>query len=653
LLSARARIALCSCVAALASLAAPGAASAIIPSSQIGVPTGTTFPLIEPGKMITISGTAVGLSEVDINCYNHNEEGGFRTVIRKVPVTGGAFKAEVPLSNIYAALCQLRAVPAEDEKNYPPGTTSAFEGPLIVASNYTPEETWGYFASSSTLAGTFFFESAGSYAVESMLYSAAAHNDEFLFFGDADLRYDPPIKTRAAIQVDGANAYVAESTRELENHFETETKSPVALAGKPAITVTKSFDEATRQMSIHEEEPLVKCAPSNEYPAKAASCKSWASTGVTLVRTLQSSNEDHLGWLTDTWRSTDGAAHTVNARYYTEMYDHASGAMYEFPGEAAFAATKSKETKTIPAGPGMIQFKSVPALADAGNGEDPQGALTFDAAPTEPVVFTTGSVEKENISVFEMPYTKSVPAGGSSSTLRMAFVQSFSLTEARALAEGVLASYYPSVAIASPANGSATSSPTVTVNGTASDSLALSSLTVNGAAVAVGAGGAWSAAVALKPGANTITATATNQSGLARSAAETVTYTPSVAGKVGAPNGSSGRVTVKLACHGLAGSSCKVRLTLTTVEKLRHGRLTGLVAAHTKSKTVTVGSLVATIPAGSTRKVTIPLNGKGRKLLTRFHHLPAHLTATLEGPTGRASVFAQGITVRPSRPHRR
>ena len=41
-----------------------------------------------------------------------------------------------------------------------------------------------------------------------------------------------------------------------------------------------------------------------------------------------------------------------------------------------------------------------------------------------------------------------------------------------------------------------------------------------------------------------------------------------------------------------------------------------------------VGSLVATIPACSTRKVTIPLNGKGRKLLTRFHHLPAHLTAT-------------------------
>jgi hypothetical protein len=652
-LSVRARVALCCAVLAIVSLAAPGTAMAIPPASQIGTPSGTTFPLIEPGKTMTVSGTAEGLTEVNIRCYDKNEKEGWRQVAAKVPVKGGAFSTEIQLSSLYEGLCQLRAVPVGDETPYAPGTKAAFEGPLVVASNFTPEETWGFYGSSSTLTGSFFFEAAGSYAVESMLYSAAAHSDMYFFYGDADLMYyKAPVKTRPAIQVDGANAFVAESAKELEGEFEGELSKPVALSGKPVTTVTKAFD-AAHQVVIHEEEPLVKCTPSNEFPPKAAGCTSWASTGVTLVRTFQSSDEDHVGSVSDAWRSTDGAAHTVNARYYTEMYDHANASTYLFPGTPAFAATKKGETKTLPAGPGMILYKSIPGLSEEGNGEDPQGVIAYDAAPSEPIAVTLGSTEKERNNIFEMPYTRSVPAGGSSSTLRMAFVQSFSMTEAKTLAEAALAGYYPSVAISSPANGSATSNPTATVTGTASDAVALSSLSVGGAAVAVGAGGAWSASVALKPGANTITATATNQSGLAKSASETVTYTPSVAAKVGAVNGSGGKVTVKLGCHGLAGSSCKIRLTLTTVEKLRHGRLVGIAAAHTRSKTVTTASLVVTIPAGSTRKVTLRPNATGRRLLARFHRLPGHLTATLEGPTGKTPIFTQTITVKAPKKHKR
>jgi len=85
--------------------------------------------------------------------------------------------------------------------------------------------------------------------------------------------------------------------------------------------VTKEFNEATRQITIHEEDPVVKCSPGTEYPPefKTGGCTSFVSTGVTLVRTWQTSNEDHVAWPTDTWRSTDGAAHAVNVRYYTEL----------------------------------------------------------------------------------------------------------------------------------------------------------------------------------------------------------------------------------------------------------------------------------------------------------------------------------------------
>ena len=66
----------------------------------------------------------------------------------------------------------------------------------------------------------------------------------------------------------------------------------------------------------------------------------------------------------------------------------------------------------------------------------------------------------------------------------------------------------PSLQITSPANGAATHSSTISVTGTASDSLGLSSVTVDGSAVTVTAG-AFSTSVSLTPGSNTITAVAT------------------------------------------------------------------------------------------------------------------------------------------------
>jgi len=382
---------------------------------------------------------------------------------------------------------------------------------------------------------------------------------------------------------------------------------------------------------------------------------------VTLVRAWQTSNEDHVAWLTDTWRSTDGAAHTVNVRYYTELTGSAEGDVFRFPGEGGFAATnKAGETKTLPAGPGMILIKSAPGLSEGGNGENPQGVIAYDAAPSEPIAVTKAS-SKTKVNVFETPYQRTVPAGGTA-TLRMAFTQAFALPEAQALAEAAVASYYPAVSISSPASGSTITSatPAVTVSGTASDAVALSSLTVNGKAVAVAAGGTWSTSVPLTAGTNTITATATNQSGLSKSASVTVTYAPvaprpapATASQVGGVSGANGQATFTIACHGATGTSCKVRAEMSTVEKLRRGRVIGLIA-KVRSKTVTVASLTLVIPAGQTVKVTLKPNATGRSLLARFHRLPVHLTAILEGQSGRTTVIAQNLTIKPKpKPHHR
>jgi len=244
----------------------------------------------------------------------------------------------------------------------------------------------------------------------------------------------------------------------------------------------------------------------------------------------------------------------------------------------------------------------------------------------------------------------------------MAFTQAFALPEAQALAEAAIGSYYPTVSIGSPANGSTITSPTpaVTVTGTAADAVGLSSLTVNGKAVAVGAGGTWSTSVPLSAGTNTITATATNQAGISRSASVTITYAPpsppaaaARASQVGGLSGANGQATFTIACHGAAGTSCKIHAEMTTVEKFRRGRVIGLTA-RVRSKTVTVASLTLVIPAGQTVKVTLKPNGTGRSLLARFHRLPVHLTAVLEGPAGSTAVVAQNLTIKPKRkPHHR
>jgi hypothetical protein len=631
----------------LAPLAVPGSAAALV--SQITTPSNLTYTFAEPSSKITIEGTA-SVVEVDVRCYYGAGELSYRIAANKVPVTAGKFSVEALTSSFGRDLCQLRAVPTGAKLALPPETKQEYEGPILVPSQFLPTNT-NYIATADTLVGNFEFESAGFYSLESELYSPTAHASFASFFGEVSLPDIPeyPAIPRSQLQVDGVNAYAPAAAARLQSYLKL--KAPIP--GTPSIAVTKSFNESTHLITVNEEDPIVSCSPSSAvYPPTSGSCTSLVPSGVTLDRTWQTTNEDHVAWMTEAWRSNDGHAHAVNARYYNEMTsEEPQHGVYELPGSSSFSETHKGETKALPAGAGAILYKTNPTVPEAGDGVHPQAAIVYDKAPSEPLAFVRGSVE-ESPSVFELPYQITVPAGGSSPTLRMAFVQGFALTEVKALAETALASYYPTVAIGSPTNGTIVTTPAATITGTASDAVALSSLTVNGKAVSVGAGGAWSTSVSLSPGANTITATATNQSGLSKSASETVTYTPppppATASQVGTVSGARGQVTFTLACHGAAGTICTIHAALTTVEKLRHGHLVGIVAARTRSRTVTVASRTLLIPAGLQVKVTIKLNALGRRLLARFHRLPAHLAVLLAGVPASTVVITQNITVRPA-----
>ncbi len=614
------------------SLVFVGSASAIVTSSQITTPSNPSFPLGETGTTMPVSGTAENLTEVNIDCYS-GPLGFERAVLaQKVPVVSGLFSTTVPVTAIPGGVCQLRAVPITETGSLPPGEKELYEGPLIAPSSFAPEGTTNFVLKSSSIPFSFELEGAGAYALESTAFVAPLHERVHVFYGVGAMRVQPVgTSTRASLQVDGVDAFAPDAARQIN----------AKATGLPAITVSHSIDPATHQAAITEEDPIVVCSPGGVYPPTEVSCPGFTSAGITLVREWRTSSEDRLASLTDSWRWTSGASHKVDIRYYTEMQGAKEGGSFQFPGEGAYAKTKAGEAKTLPAGPGVVFYKYNAAAPEA---EDPQAAILYDSAPSAAVSVARGS-EGPQSSITEVPYVRTV-SPGAPALLRFAFAQSFSTTQLGSLASAALGGFVPSLAISSPANGTSTSSPTVTVTGSASDTGVLTGLTVNGVPVTVGAGGAWSTSVTLKAGANTITATATDQAGLSRSAAITVTYVPAAPppppseAKVKSIKAGKGKVTMVVTCTGPAGGSCTVQGTLTTVEKLNHGKVKSLVA-KLRSKTVTVGSRKLTLAVGKSVTLTITLNTTGKKLLARFHRLPLKALVQLIAPSGKKSTVAK------------
>jgi hypothetical protein len=92
---------------------------------------------------------------------------------------------------------------------------------------------------------------------------------------------------------------------------------------------------------------------------------------------------------------------------------------------------------------------------------------------------------------------------------------------------------------------------------------------------------------------------------------------------------------VKVSCRGTAGEACRVTLKLTLDQGLRRGL------------PVNLGSVTVTVPAGSSKRAAISLNGTGRRLLSRNGTLRALLT----GSQGSHRISSQTLTFRRGHKH--
>jgi hypothetical protein len=590
-------------------------------TSQIISPSGPTYALYDEtlpsAEAFAVSGDTTISGAIALRCYYGVGPKEFTPLVAEVTPSAGTFSATVPAAALADGPCVLRAVPVANEEAHPPGTSAEeasdpFQGPRVAGSRFElfgqNGVDYGYEYTPSSLTGDFQIDAAGECGLDySRLFASSSLDpSDHLFDCDAALydADDPSAgdATRSDLQIDSANAYgpsTAEAVnREIEEEEKTSKLPVVAVAGVPHIAVTKTFDPSDGLATIHETDPIVRCSPSSTFPPTPSSCREFVPTGVTLGREWQTSSTERVAAVTDSWSSTDGAAHALNALYDQSTVDGGeSGGAYEFPGESAFQPTHRGETVTLPAGSGGIYYKQDAATPEAGDGVHPFGAILYDTPPSEPLAVYDGS-EEESYNGFEMPYRGTIPAGGAY-VLRMAFVQAYALAEVQSLAAGVLAGYPASAPPTPP--------------------------------------------VPSPIGAETVTAPLPLPA-------------PAHVSAIGPVGTTAGAVHFTLTCAGRSGSSCQIEARLTTVERIRRGRLVALAAGHrprTRVSRVTVGIARVSIRAGQHRKITIRLNATGRALLARFGRLPVHLAAVALTAGRRTTVLSKNLLVRPAHRARR
>ncbi|HWF74334.1 MAG TPA: Ig-like domain-containing protein [Solirubrobacteraceae bacterium] len=523
------RLALTSALVVLALAASAGSAHAAISASTISSPVANSYFYYDfnapSSTMFTVAGTTTGTGNVDIDCY---EAGGSRElIVANVTVTNNAFSVPITSAEIGTSIgdgaCVLRAVDTGDVQTTPyvPGASTSFSGPNVAVSEKEVHSSgstaydFDYYL--DDFSGFMDLESAGdcglSYgeliAASTLTYSPRSFDCLGAIFDTYPSQSGPTIGPE--LTVDGTRAVDTDSAYYEAGYVTT-------LPGFQGLTVTDSYTAGA--LTVHDSEPLLFCSPDCSAPT------SFSPSGVELDRTWQTTADGLVALQSDVFRSVDGAQHTLGVLEDQEIGRQTGiHTAINFPGSSGFQDYSDTATLTLPAGPGVIYFKTNGAEADAGNGVDPQGAIVYAGSPNGPVAFTySDEVSSGSSPDWVMPYTRTIPAGGSAAPLRFAYIQSYSLGQAQSLAQTALASFAPAVSISSPGNGATVTTSSVAVSGAVTDAVGITSVKVNGVVATLAAGGTFAATVPLTLGANTITAVATDGDGITGQQAITVTY---------------------------------------------------------------------------------------------------------------------------------
>ena len=527
---------------------APAAAQATVTSSQItswvSVTTdsqGHTSTITNGSYLIsldnpptsttvTVSGTAVHDSandRVDIACFYGSSASSVK-LMGTFPLTGtpnGTFNTgALQLRPIAGHACRLRAV--QTNKEGPTTDLPPFAGPNVaISESALPSSTLGgkasdFYVNAVTFTGNAAWASAGS-PTNGCGPAVAPLGPEFDITGNfaincmgslqgSDL---PTGGDRSEVQVDGQNAYDAASAAALIGDNGD-------LQNFPSLKANVDEDPLNGLVSSQSTEGWVICPGLLTYPPESSTCLHFAAAGIELDRDIATSDGGDVITMTDTWRSVDGNAHSLDL-----LYDDSVGATsratqrgYQFPGQSSFSAYGSGASVPPPGtAPQSILVRSNLAAPD-GAPSEAVGAVTFAEAPSDFTFVSNGE--------FQEHHALQIPASGSTS-LTYIYSTAYTIVQTQALALAAQDRLQPlAVAVTAPADGAMTSTSPVTVTGTARAGSGISSLVIAGQTVPVAPDGTWSVNVALNPGPNTLGLLATDAAGNSAQGQLTIVYQP-------------------------------------------------------------------------------------------------------------------------------
>jgi hypothetical protein len=600
-------------VAAVGALgAAPAVAQASVTSSTItswvstepNTPANNQYLLYRdnaPVPTLTVSGraTASASDSVNINC----SYGSSPSVVRlatAVPVNGGTFTASgINFKSLVGHACQLRAVDFND------ATKTTASGPEIAVSEAESLAVAGgppnagapydFYLNSTTLTGTVAWSAPGTPSPTAI--SPLACGGPNISLIDSSLNVGTPAVDcagalmsddlgawggRSEVQIDGHNAYDAAAAQALFAGAHPSQN----LAGFPSLATAVQWDPSSGLVSSTSTESWAACTGHDTEVPTFATCPSFTPTGVQLRRVVTTSDGGRVVTMSDTWSTTDNAPHTLDL-----LYDDTIGTKntvprgYEFPGENGFTTHVGGDSVSgASAAPASI-LAHTDLTAPDGDPTAAFAALTFSRPPAGFRFVNSGvtpappspapSYELEEHQVLQ------IPAGGST-TLRYVYSAAGSAADVSALALAAQDQIQPpALSIASPADGTTVTVPTVTLAGATSAGSGIKSLTIAGQTVPIASDGSWSATVPLNPGANTITALATDGAGVTMQDQETVVYQPPPPPPPPAPAAAKCHVPrvkgmkLRAAEKSLRNAHCKVgKVKHVSSRKLARGRVT-------------------------------------------------------------------------------
>jgi Glucodextranase, domain B/PASTA domain len=548
-------------IAAVAALGvAPAAAQASVTATNItswtsnsnGTPPNSRYLISYDNQPTTlaVTGTAPGAvagDHVDIVCY-FGASSQFKILVTNLAVRADlTFStltgASAPqLSQIAGRACRLRAVPHNGAAS---GDTSAFAGPDLAISETALLPTisggpnngtaYNFYVNGESFTGSAAWKAPGTPATPTVGGCGGPYattiNPAF------DLGKEYPIDCagslfgddlgtwggRSEVVIDGRNAYDPASAQGLIARTSGLDNGSQDLPGFPkSMNVSVDFDPSSGQVSSRLVESWVSCHGTDPYkPLTTAACPSFDDTGVTLTRVITTSDGGRVMTLTDTWSSKDGNSHSLDLLYddYAGVFGNADGERgWQFPGQSGFTQYAADASVPAPASaPDSILVRTNVSAAD-GDPNEGFGAITFGHTPAGLRFAGPSELEEDQL--------LTVPAGGSTS-LSYVYSIGLSLADITGLAMAAEDRFEPAVVqIASPADGATVSTASVTLSGIAAAGSGIKSLVVGGQPVPVAPGGTWSAQVPLSPGANSITALATDGAGATTQAQVTVVYQP-------------------------------------------------------------------------------------------------------------------------------